>query len=93
MTTGDIKQCELDTHHARVPGTNSCRCRFRKYKDEEIESYVVKCNRCKESINFTSSNVFPIRLTCPNCGQYLSIEKSERETFVVTTLSKRGYYS
>lgn len=37
MTTGDIKQCELDTHHARVPGTNACRCRFRTYSDFKPE--------------------------------------------------------
>lgn len=35
MTTGDIKQCELDTHHERVEGSDHCRCRFRFFSHFE----------------------------------------------------------
>lgn len=31
MTTGDIKQCEIETHHAQVEGRTSCWCGFRAY--------------------------------------------------------------
>lgn len=31
MATGDIKQCELDTHHARVEGRNECQCGFKTF--------------------------------------------------------------
>lgn len=31
MTTGDIRQCEEETNHARVPGRNECRCGYRGY--------------------------------------------------------------
>jgi len=53
-------------------------------KMKEIETYQIQCNACKELINFTSHNHFPINLTCPNCGRGLTIEKLEASTFDVT---------
>lgn len=42
-----------------------------------METYVERCLECNEPINFTSSNKFPLKLTCPNCGLMLSIARTE----------------
>lgn len=46
MTTGNIKQCEIETHHAQGAGRSSCRCGFKKYPsvDAKRPHETMPCN-------------------------------------------------
>lgn len=51
MPTGDILQCEMETHHAQKEGWNQCWCGFREYPPilpNERESELRPCRECGE---------------------------------------------
>lgn len=51
MPTGDIKQCEIETHHARVAGRNECRCGYKGYPCIDCGERVVHAKTCKQYVH------------------------------------------
>jgi hypothetical protein len=50
MTTGDIKKCEEETGHARVPGRNQCMCGYRSYPCEDCGEHTFHAETCPQRV-------------------------------------------
>lgn len=50
MTTGDIRVCEEETGHARVPGRNECKCGYRGYPCEKCGARFFHKDTCPDYV-------------------------------------------
>lgn len=89
MTTGDIKQCEMTTNHAQLPGKTSCWCGYKQYEtvlepakplteEEKIVNNLPRCPWCQvppELASIAPQEVFCPTEGCPAFSNVVSVEK------------------